>query len=428
MSSPTILETIARGASRVRASVTLDNINISNDYSGSIGRRSASGGNVPLVGNKSATYEMIYRTQPWVRATIDRISGGIGRLPWAAYTAPDQPDERMRVREGPLAELLERPWYRGTPSLLKQAIMKNLLIHENAVIVKHRPGIGRPPDELLASSFAFWEIKGRESSPDWYIFHGEMNGKPQQFYFRPEEVLHFHTWGTGRGLGGDSRMEALRQTLMAEDAASRMIIAAFENGMRPVGAYSVDGIIKDEAAAERLRAQLNETYGGVDNAFKIMLLEGGAKWQDMTHNFVDAELFKIKQLNREQIVAVWNAPQPTVGILDHATFSNVTEQHLMEYQDTYQPWTTLIEEVLRVQLIAEEPTMRGQYPEFNYKEVLKGDPVKEIETLVKATGRPFLTANEARATQNLPPVEGGDTLPSAFNESASQSAPAQGGA
>lgn len=412
MPRPTILSTITQG---VRASITLDNINLSNDYSGAVGRRSASGGSIPLVGNKRATYELIYRTQPWVRATIDRISGGVGRLPWAAFIEPDEPKSRQRQRRGPLAELLVTPFERGEPTLLKQAIMKNLLIHENAVVVKHRPGVGRPPDELLASSFAYWEIEGRESSPEWYIFHGEISGRPQRFYFRPSEVMHFHTWGTGRGLAGDSRMEALRTTLMIEDASQRLIIAAYENGMRPVGAYSVDHEFKNKESAERTRAQLNAVYGGVDNAFKIMLLEGGAKWQDMTHNFVDAEVLEIRKLDREEIVAVWNAPQPTVGILDHATFSNVTEQHLMEYQDTYQPWTTLIEEVFTSQLIAEEPLMRGQYVEFNYKEVLRGDPIREIDTLVKATGRPFMSANEARATQNLPPIEGGDTLPEAYN-------------
>ncbi len=81
----------------------------------------------------------------------------------------------------------------------------------------------------------------------------------------------------------------------------------------------------------------------------------------------------------------------------------------MEYQDAYQPWTTLIEEALQVGLVKDEPTMRGQYVEFNYKEVLRGDPQKETDTLVKAVGGPYMTIDEARATQNLRPFNTPET-------------------
>jgi hypothetical protein len=36
--------------------------------------------------------------------------------------------------------------------------------------------------------------------------------------------------------------------------------------------------------------------------------------------------------------------------------------------------------------------------------VLRGDPIRELETVTKARGGPVLTLNEARATQNLPPM------------------------
>jgi len=421
---PTITDVFVRGASRIRSSVTLDNINLSNAYTGNSNRPGF--GSIPLSGNRSATYEAMYRQNPWIRAAVDRVSGGIGRIPWDAYIDADEPGEREKQREGQLAELLANPYEDGTPSVIKQAIVKNLLIHENAVLVKVRPGVGRPPVEMLPSSFGYWEIvPGERRRIDWYIFHGELAGRPQHIPFRPEEVIHFHTWGTGRGLLGDSRMEALRQTLQIDDAVRRTMIGGFENGLRIVGAYSIDGILKDKAAAERMRAQLNETYGGVDNAFKIMLLEGGAKWQEMSHSLVDSDAVKLKGLTKEEVAAVMNVPQPSIGILDHATFSNVTEQHLMEYQDTYQPWTVLIEETLQEQLIEDEPTMAGQYVEFNYKQILKGDPIKEIEAGVKAVGGPYMTANEFRGTQNMPPIAGGDVLNAPPNAAG---APAQGAA
>lgn len=399
----TRLQELVRGTRRAMASVTLDNINLSEGYDP---RRSGlGGGRIELTGGKHATYEALYWTQPWVRTAVDRIAGGIGRLPLDAYIDGDQPGEREKQRDGHLARLLRAPYEGGTPSSWKQAIVTNLLVHSNHIEVKMRPGVGRPPVELSPSSFAYWDVVyGQDRRVEWYVFHPE---PAVRIPFRPEEVVHYHPWPLGRGVIARSRLEALRRTLMTEDAAQRAIISAFERGVRPSGAYSVEGRLHPDDM-KKLRAQLDEVYGGADNAYKVMLLDNGAKWQNQGGaNFVEAEMTKLRQLGREEVNAVMNLPPPSAGDLNRATFSNVTEQHLMEYQDTYGPWTVLIEETLQLQLIDAEPTMHGQYVEFNYKQVLKGDPIREMETVTKAVGGPWMTPDEGRATQNLPPMRDG---------------------
>lgn len=423
--TPTILDTMLQG---VRAAVTLNGGEWgANDV---VTNRRSGRGEIGLVGNRHATYEMLYRTQPWVRGAVDVVGNGIGRLPLNAYIDGGQPGERERQREGALARLLGEPWIGGIPTLFKQAVAKNLMIHDNAIVVKLRGGFGQPPIELMPSSYAFWDIsESDDGRVEYYVFNGSIGGKPTRIPFLPSEVLHFRTWGTKSRHAGDPKMEALRTTLMVEDAAQRMVIAAFEHGMRPIGGYAVDGQLKKETA-ERLRAQLNELYGGVDNAFKVMLLEGGAKWQDMSTNFVDAELRAIRVMNRDEVGTVMGIPAPIMNNLEKATFSNITEQHLMLYQDVLPNYTVMIEETLAIQLIAPEPTMRGQYVEFNFKEVLKGDPVKEIDAGVKAVGGPYLTVDEFRATQNLPPLPNGQgsKLNSAPNTAGTPAAAAAGAA
>ena len=395
-----ILEAMVRGA---RASVTWKNINISESF------ETPHVGRIELTGARSATYEQLYKTQPWVHTAVNRIARGVGRLPLHPYRDGNSAGERERQRVGPLAELLEYPYTFGNASLWKQAILTNLLIHSNVILPKLRRAPGMPPYALPPSSFAYWKpIYGRSGDLEWWFFDG---GTPEtRLSYRPEEVIHVHPWATGRGVVAISPLEALRSTLAGEDAAQRAALSAFEHGFRPPGAYSVEGQLSPENMKE-LRAYLDQTYGGPDNLAKVLLLDNGAKYQQLSSgSLVDADLGNLRKLMREEVLAVYNLPQPSAGVLDRATFSNVVEQHLMEYQDTYGPWTTLIEETLQTQLIDLEPTMRGQYVEFNYKEVLKGDPVREMETLVKAVGGPYMTPNEARATQNLPPIEEGDEL------------------
>lgn len=391
-----IASTVVRGAQRMRAGVTLDG----REVDGRMFPIDGPGRSIALVGNKSATFEELYRTQVWVQAVVNRLARSIGRLPLKIYVNPDEPRERERVRKGTLAELLARPGPKLGPNALKQAIVSDVAIHGNAIVVKRRGVIGGPPVELVASSAAYWRVLALPGGDVRYQFSGGQG----PIYFYPDEVLHFRWWAGGAGMWAASALDSLRTTLMAEDAAQRLQIAAFENGNRPLGSYSVEGAPPVEQI-ERVRAQLQEIYGGVDNAFKIAIMTHGAKWQPMSHTLVDSDLVKLRQLNREEVAAAYNMPPPVIGILDRATFSNITEQHLMEYVDTVQPWTDMIQEVFAIQLVADERLMEGQYVEFDFNAVLSGDPVKRIEVLTKAIGGPFMTANEGRATQNLPPID-----------------------
>ena len=71
-------------------------------------------------------------------------------------------------------------------------------------------------------------------------------------------------------------------------------------------------------------------------------------------------MVETRRLTREECAAAYDVPPPVVGILDRATFSNITEQHIMLYQDTFGPWLTMIEETPQTQLIDPEPLLAGQ--------------------------------------------------------------------
>lgn len=196
-------------------------------------------------------------------------------------------------------------------------------------------------------------------------------------------------------------MEPLRRTLMIEDAAQRLQISSYEHGNRPSGAWSTDAVLKKEQIIAT-REQLDEIYGGVDTAFKMAVLGGGVKWVPMSHKLVDSEIIPSRKLTRDEVAAAYDMPPPAIEILDRATFSNVTEQSVQLYRDTFGPWLTMIEETIQVQLIDDEPRMAGQYVEFDLNEVLKGDVDKRFRAYQAASW--WMTPNEVRARENLPPI------------------------
>lgn len=119
----------------------------------------------------------------------------------------------------------------------------------------------------------------------------------------------------------------------------------------------------------------------------------------------------MRKLSREEVAAAYYIPPPMIGILDHATFSNITEQHKMLYQDTLGPWLAMFAEEFALQLIPDLTTGSDRvYVEFNLREKLTGAFEQRAASIQTAVGGPWMTINEARALDNRPPVDGGDEL------------------
>lgn len=418
-----IIQGITRGLTKAKASLTLDNMAFSEPFSSGMPRA------VEMVGGRFATYEALYRTQPWVYATVNRIARGLSRLPIGVYIDGGQPGERERVRDGTLFELLRHPWTTqtapviqdGNTALMVQCMIHNALVHGYNIFLKDyslpngrraseptglipaKPYNFRPIFHANTGRFSYWELRSPAGTIPVF----------------PEEVWILAPWGIGPSAGMSfnspwdggglptSPMEAIRTTLISEDAIQRAIIQRFEKGARPAGFISFKETVKNLKEA---REMIDEEYGGVDNYYKTAMLDQGATWQEMGGSFVDSEMSQLRKLNREEVTAVMNVPPSSVGSLERSTHSNITESHLMEYQDTYGPWATQAEESFQVQVIDPEPAWRGRYIEFNFQAVLRGDPIQELAGLVRATGGPVLASNEGRARLNLPPLPGGDTL------------------
>jgi len=93
------------------------------------------------------------------------------------------------------------------------------------------------------------------------------------------------------------------------------------------------------------------------------------------------------------------------GIVVHN--SNIREQHKNLYQDSLGPWLAMIEQDIEMQLLPDFPDTKGVYVEFNIQEKLQGSFDEQTKALQSAVGRPWMTADEARARMNLPSM-GGD--------------------
>lgn len=352
---------------------------------------------VPLLGGYAAVgYETLYRTQPWVYIVVNKLARGIARLPWGAFDISEEGNAE-RDLAGQLDALLNHPYPRGSAFKLKEFIVSQMAIHGNALVVKWRPRAGQAPEEIWPVDWRWIEPVRSEGEP---IAYYRFNGGERSFL--ADDCVHFQWYGTAGA--GVSPLEPLRKTLQTEDAAARYGIANFTNAVRPSGALIHPARMRKEQE-EALQARIDAMHAGVDNSFRMLLLSGGMDWKPFGYPASDSELINTRKLTREEVAAVYDIPPPAIGILDHATFSNVSEQHRMLYQDTYGPWLENISDTMDVQLVLPETVWTGQEVRFDLNEMLKGSPQERAAAYAQFRISSVYTANELRRMEGLPRIE-----------------------
>lgn len=351
-------------------------------------------GSIDLVSELTLSYEGIYSSQPWVYAAVNKLSRATGMLPLKTYTRGAGMD-RVQAFDGPLRDLIRRPAIGITPTYWKQHIVGSTLLYGNAILVKMgASGPDGVPDELLPAPSIGWTL----GENDTYVWTSE---RGERFPFPRWQIIHFKYWHTTGNGFGISALEPLRRTLAVEDAASRLGVSAFKNAAMPASVIETDSKLDDDVIS-RLRANIERLYGNVDHGFRTAILEQGLSWKPLSHNLNDSAVIDHRKITREEVAAVFDIPQPSIGILDEANFASITALHLMFYQDSLGPWLRMIEETLAVELIDMVLDFQGQFVEFDMGMVLRGDIATRSTAYQRFISSGVYTPNEVRALENMP--------------------------
>lgn len=345
------------------------------------------------AGGRTATYEAMYRTQPWVYAVVNKQVYAIARLPLKTYVLGDN-DQRERAERGnDLDRLIRRPFPRHSAWHLKVHVAWDLLIHGNAVLVTDGPA-GQPPSEL-------WPIPWRDvhtlEDESGVVGYKIRTPTGAEYAVDPGRVVHFELPGR------TSPLESLRRTLAIEDAAYTWQGENFRNQVTPRGVFTTDDKLNDRTIP-RLREELAALYAGPENAGRFGLFDQGLKFDRMGLSAADAELIGVRKLNREEVCGAYDIAPTAVGILDRAIQANVVELRRGVFVDTVGPKCVLIESTLNTQLVDEVPVWDGYFTEFDMDAVLRPDMEARARSYLMFQQASTSSVNERRRLENLPPI------------------------
>lgn len=362
------------------------------------------------LGTRWVSYSAMYRRQHWVRTCVDKRAGLLAFLPLKVYrhdelNRPEAPDD-------PYARLLARPNVRQSRNAFWRDVQATYDIYGESFIGKLRDEGGRPEQLVILHPTSMHECEERDGTLTWEFD----NGRVRVTNIRESDLIHLRTYNPDSYTRGLSKLESLRSTLENEDAALRAQSAFWRNGARPGVALTHPGTLSQKAG-ERLKMRWDEVAAGADKTGTTVVLEEGMKPEVLSLSAEESQYIEARKLNREEVVAGYDMPPPAVHILDHATYSNVTQQLRSVYRDTMAPITVALESDLETQLRASvRPGASGPdfsedvYAEFLLDGVLRGDFEQRADAYQAAINSGWTTPAEVRKLENLPFIEGSDRL------------------
>lgn len=343
-----------------------------------------------------------------VSACCDLIGGSISSLPLHFYRRT--PEGRDRYTPELWWLFNERPSNQFSAAAFWQFISDSRLLHGDAFALIVRAS----PYSPTVSGVEPWhpslvevdKVQGRLL----YTLHGR-DATEKTIVVDQDDMLHF----PGAGFDGKRGMSALKYGLKtaagiaksADDQAAQYMV----DGARPDFAIEVPGEMTPEAR-EVLRKSWMDRHSGQGAKKAPVVLAGGMKLHQLTMSAADAQLLTTRQFQIEEICRIFGVPPFMIGHNEKTTSwgSGVEQMSIGFVKYTLQRHLVAIEQEINHKFFK---TSRN-FAEFQTAGLERGDIKSRNESYRIALGRAgepgWMTVNEVRALENMPPIEGGDSL------------------
>ncbi|WP_343070307.1 phage portal protein [Pelagibacterium limicola] len=231
----------------------------------------------------------------------------------------------------------------------------------------------------------------------------------QSFDVGAQDVLHVRGFG-GAPEGGLSTMEFGGQTFGMARAIDQSAAVTFRNGMRPSFVIAFQEFLSRERR-EEVHAALEKKFVGAMNSGRPFVAEGGQTVTPLSMKPEDVQMLASRGFSVEEICRLFGVPPFMVGHTEKSTSwgTGIEQQTIGFVKFTLRRRIKRFEQAIMKQLLTPEDRAAGIIVEFSLEGLLRGDSQARSRFYQSGLQSGWLTINEVRALENLPPVEGGDT-------------------
>ena len=357
------------------------------------------------------TAQRLYQSQDNLKACVDFLSNSVAQLPLKVYKRNDETD-RERDRDSAASKLLWRPNEDQTGYEFIRALASEYFVFGTVYVWVL-------PD---ADSDSGWQMRIIPS--EWIVNTQSLNAYAQASIrvktsqgnvvdIPRTEFVQFKTYSPGNPGGYISPMSGLRQTLQEQIEAGNFRKQLWHSSgrlnaqiVRPANVQPWD----DEARRKFVTA-FRESWGaGGSKAGSIPVLEDGMEIKPFSTSFKEAQWTESVKLSRESVAAAYGVNPSLIWHSDTQTYASSKDNARALYAECLGPVLQMLQQRINSFLLPMIGADPDTYVEFDLTEKLKGSFEERASIIQASVGGPWMTRNEARADNNLPPIDGGDEL------------------
>lgn len=337
-----------------------------------------------------------------VYACVTLIAKTIGSLPLKVYRRKPNGDAAEVPDTLPYYLLHDEPNPAMTSCVWREFLIANILLGGNGYAA-----IGRNHANQIMDLFPI---------PHGLVKPHRVNGRMHYLVdvgggltetIDQSDMLHIPGMGYDGVKGMSLITWAARQAVGLSLATEQHGAKLFSNGAR-LGVVLKHPKTLSRDAQLRLKAQFDQQQGGLSNAFKSMVLEEGLDVTNISMTSEDAQFLETRRFQVEDIARFFGVPPHMIGHTDKQTsWGTGVEQNTLGYLIfTIIPWLTRFEQEFNRKLFPRSPF----YAQFKHQGLMRGDSAARSAYYASGHQNGWLTTNEIRKAEDLPPVPGGDSL------------------
>lgn len=351
-----------------------------------------------------------YMQNATVYACVQKIANAVASVDLSVYRYDG--DDKVKIDNSPLYELLDRPNpYQGGAALIR-AIVSYKKITGNAYLLKMPYGSMAPTELWALRPDRVKVLLNDKGYPAGYEYSTGMG----KIVFPVNDdgtcdVLHlkeFHPLDDTYGL---SPMQSAAYSVDIVNQANNWNMSLLQNGARPSGAFimktgdnNTDSLSEEQFA--RLREQLQKDTGAAA-AGRPLIIEGGLDWKEMSLSPRDMDFQQNMWAACRMIATAYGVPPQLVNIPGESTYANFAEAKISLWQETVLPELDYILDEINNwlgKIVGDNVFIMYDAESIPALQSIAGQKRASLEAVS------FMTINEKRREAGLDDVEGGDVI------------------
>lgn len=339
-----------------------------------------------------------YRSAWIVNACITKIAEAVANIKLDLYQVNKREDVKQLFTHR-LFDLLAMP----NPTMSGFEFFKILIttrkLYGNTYILKLRNEGNKNIQQLWLLKPDCVTVRYNEGTNGLEYLY-QFPGAPAEL-FPGEDIIHLKNYDPLDNTYGMPDTQPIMETIKTFVFSSRWNMNFFYNSARPdaliVTKAKMTGVEKEE-----FKKDWNQKMGGWEQSHKLGILSGEVQYNPVNFNMRDMQFSTLHDKNIEDILSAFGVPKPILARTDmqNRAVADAAIYAFMKFSVV--PEIRSIMEKLNIELVSEF----GSDLYLDFTDPTPEDREAEI-TEYQAGWNKWLTTNEIRDKENLPPLEGG---------------------